>query len=155
MRLIVGLCAALAITTVRTVAITPQMQPDAGNLTEQLTTVGCLRAWKPAPADVTKLPENREPGMAGMFVLTPLASSPTVAIDLPTYLLTPSATVNFQQHLNRKVEVVGIAQTAQMPPTAQKIANAPTQRPENRPNPQSFPRLTVTSMTRLADTCPS
>src|SRR5687768_18207413 len=31
---------------------------------EEITAVGCVRAWKPAAADVTKLPENREPGMA-------------------------------------------------------------------------------------------
>jgi hypothetical protein len=40
----------------------------------------------------------------------------------------------------RKVEVVGTAQTAPMPPTVQEIATMPTQRP---------------SMKKLADTCPS
>lgn len=179
MKFIAGLCAALAVSTVGVVAstyaeatadpqaqapvqtkpgtqtVTPQQQRDARNLTEDVTAVGCLRAWKPAPEDVTKLPENREPGMAGMFVLTPLSSSPSVVTDLPTYLLTPTATVNFQQHLDRKVEIIGVAQTAPMPPTVQEIVTAPTQRPENRPNPQSFPRLTVKSLTKLADTCPS
>jgi hypothetical protein len=135
--------------------VTPQQQGDARNLTEEVTAVGCLRAWKPAPEDVTRLPENREPGMAGMFVLTPLSSSPSVITDLPTYLLTPTATVNFQQHLDRKVEIIGVAQTAPMPPTVQEIVTAPTQRPKNRPNPQSFPRLTVKSLTKLADNCPS
>lgn len=135
--------------------VTPQSQQQARNLTEEITAIGCLRAWKPAPEDVTRLPENREPGMAGMFVLTPLASNPTAAIDLPTYLLTPSATANFQQHLDRKVEIIGVAQTAPMPPTVQEIATAPTQRPENRPNPQSFPRLTVKSIKQVGDSCPS
>lgn len=169
MKFIAGVCAAMAISTVGLFAqaqapmqtrpgtekVTPQIERDAKNLTEEVTAVGCIRAWKPAPEDVTKQPENREPGMAGMFLLTPLASSPTAAIDLPTYLLTPSATANFQQHLDRKVEVVGVAQTAPMPPTVQEIATAPTQRPENRPNPQSFPRLTVKSIKKVADTCPS
>ena len=169
MKFIAGVCAAVAISTVGLFAqaqaptqtrpgtekVTPQIERDARNLTEEVTAVGCIRAWKPAPEDVTRQPENREPGMAGMFLLTPLASSPTAAIDLPTYLLTPSATANFQQHLDRKVEIVGVAQTAPMPPTVQEIATAPTQRPENRPNPQSFPRLTVKSIKKVADTCPS
>jgi hypothetical protein len=169
MKFIAGVCAAFAISAVGlgaqaqaptqtrpgTEKVTPQLERNAKNLTEDITAVGCLRAWKPAPEDVTRQPENREPGMAGMYLLTPLASSPTAAIDLPTYLLTPSATANFQQHLDRKVEVVGVAQTAPMPPTVQEIATAPTQRPENRQNPQSYPRLTVKSITKLADTCPS
>lgn len=135
--------------------VTPQMQQAAKNLSEEVTTVGCIRAWKPAPEDVTRQPENREPGMAGIFLLTPISSSPNAAIDMPTYLLTPSATANFQQHLDRKVEVVGTAQTAPLPPTVQEIATAPTQRPENRQNPQSFPRLTVKSIKRIGDSCPS
>ena len=179
MKFLAGVCAAMAISTVSVMAstyaagpldeqaqapaqtrpgtekVTPQMEANAKNLIEEVTTVGCLRAWKPAPEDVTKLPENREPGMAGMFVLTPMSSSPTSAIDLPTYLLTPTASVNFQQHLDRKVEVVGMAQTAPEPPTVQEIVNAPTKRPENRPNPQSFPRLTVKSLKQVGDSCPS
>lgn len=169
MKFIAGVCAAVTISTVGlfaqaqapvqtrpgTETVTPQTVMTAKNLTEDVITVGCVRAWKPAPEDVTRLPENREPGMAGMFVLTPLASNPTTATDLPTYLLTPSATVNFQQHLDRKVEVVGVAQTAPMPPTVQEILNAPTRLPENHPNPQSLPRLTVRSMKKVSDTCPS
>ena len=165
MKWIAGLWVAMAVSTVGqsqapvqrpgTETVTPQLAANAKNLTEEVSTVGCIRAWKPAPEDVTKLPENREPGMAGMFLLTPLSSSPSAAIDLPTYLLTPSATVNFQQHLDRKVEVVGVAQTAPMPPTVQEIATAPTQRPENRQTVQSYPRLTVKSIKKIADSCPS
>jgi hypothetical protein len=158
MKHIAGVCAAMAISTVGLVASTfatatadPQAQAP---VQAEVTAVGCLRAWKPAPEDVTKLPENREPGMAGMFVLTPVASSPTVP-EVPTYLLTPTATVNFQQHLDRKVEVVGVPQTATKPASVQEIALAPTQLPENRPDLQSFPRLTVRTMTRLSDSCPS
>ena len=168
MKHVAGVCAAMAISTVGLVASTfatasTFAKPTADKsvvkqtqaaVPDEVTAVGCLRAWKPATEDVTKLPENREPGMAGMFVLTPVASSPTVP-EVPTYLLTPTATVNFQQHLDRKVEVVGVPQAATKPPTVQEIALAPTQLPENRPNPQSFPRLTVRTMTRLSDTCPS
>ena len=169
MKFLAGVCAALAISTVGvlgatqaqapvkkpgTGTVTPQVEQAARNLTEDVTTVGCIRAWKPAPEDVTRLPENREPGVAGIFLLTPLSTSPAATIDVPTYLLTPSASVNFQQHLDRKVEVTGVAQTAPLPPTVQEIATAPTQLPENRPNPQSFPRLTVQTITRLSDSCP-
>lgn len=158
MKHIAGVCAAMAISTVGLVASTFATasldRQTQTSVPEEVTAVGCVRAWKPAPEDVTKLPENREPGMAGMFVLTPVASSPTVP-EVPTYLLTPTAAVNFQQHLDRKVEVVGVPQAAPKPLTVQEIALATTQLPENRPNPQSFPRLTVRTMTRLADSCPS
>jgi hypothetical protein len=168
MKHIAGVCAAMAISTAGLVASTfatastfakatvdkPVGKQTQAAVPEEVTAVGCLRAWKPAPEDVTKLPENREPGMSGMFVLTPVASSPTVP-EVPTYLMTPTATVNFQQHLDRKVEVVGVAQTAPKPPTVQEIALAPTQLPENRPNPLSFPRLTVKTIKRLSDNCPS
>ena len=158
MKHIAGVCAAMAISTVGLVASTFATasldRQTQTSVPEEVTAVGCVRAWKPAPEDVTKLPENREPGMAGMFVLTPVASSPTVP-EVPTYLLTPTAAVNFQQHLDRKVQVVGVAQAAPEPPTVQEIALSPTQLPENRSNPLSFPRLTVRTMTRLADSCPS
>jgi hypothetical protein len=171
MKFIGGLCAAIVFSTVAvfsaeqaqapvrpqkgTEKVTPAAAAKARNLTEEITAVGCVRAWKPAPEDVTKHPDNREPGVAGMYLLTPMASSPTAAADLPTYLLTPTQVVSFVQHLDDKVEVVGVAQTAPMPPTVQEIATAPTLRPENRPNVQSFPRLTVKSMKKLSDTCPS
>ena len=158
MKFIAGLLAAMAISTVGLVgsssasAATEAQQNGRG---EEVTAVGCIRAWRPAASDVTRLPENREPGMAGMFVLTPLVTSPSAAMDVPTYLLTPTASANFQQHLDRKVEVVGVTETAPQPPTFLQIATAPTQRPEERPNAQSFPRLIVKSITRISDTCPS
>ena len=155
MKRIAGLCTAVTISTVGLMASTyPEARVDE-QASLEIQAVGCLRAWKPAPQDVTKLPENREPGMSGMFVLTPLTSGPTVAADLPTYLLTPSATANFHQHLDRKVEVVGMAQSAPMRPTVQEIVSVPTPRPEEKPNVQSFPRLTVKTIKRVADTCPS
>jgi len=157
MKLIAGVCAAVAISTVGLIgeAQAPQGAITARNLTEDVTTVGCVRAWMPASADVTRLPENREPGMAGMFLLTPLASGPTTAMEVPTYLLEPSATANFQQHLDRKVEVVGVVQSAPRPPAVREIVTVSTQLPENKPNLQSMPRLTVRSIRRVADSCPS
>ena len=134
--------------------VTAQKREQAKNLTEEVTATGCIRAWKPAPEDVTKLAENREPGVAGIFLLTPLASGPNATTDLPTYLLTPTQIVNFAQHVDDKVEVVGVAQTAPMPPTVQEIATAPTQRPENKPNTQAMPRLTIKSLKKVSDSCP-
>jgi len=133
--------------------VTPQVLQQAKNLMEDITVVGCVRAWKPAPDDPTKA--SRQPGVAGVYLLTPLSSNPTTAIDVPTYLLTPSATVDFAQHLDHKVEIVGTSQAAPMPPTVQEIATAPTQRPENKPNPQSLPRLTVKTLKLISETCPS
>jgi hypothetical protein len=155
MKRIAGLCTAVAISTVGLLASTYAEATVDAQGREEVHAVGCVRAWKPAPQDVTRSPENREPGMSGMYVLTPLTSGPTVAGDLPTYLLTPSATVNFHQHLDRKVEVVGMAQTAPMPPTVREIVSAPTPRPEEKPNAQSFPRLTVKTIRKVADSCPS
>src|SRR5687768_16460627 len=102
MKFIAGVCAAMAMTNVGLMNTTfAATTVDEQALVEEIIAVGCVRAWKPAAADVTKMPENREPGMAGMFLFTPLASSLSTAGELPTYLLTPSATVNYQQHLDR------------------------------------------------------
>ena len=133
--------------------VTPPRQAMAKNLTEEITAVGCVRAWKPAPEDVTSQPNNHRPSVAGIFLLTPLQSSPTTVTDVPTYLLTPTQLVNFAAHLDDKVEVVGVAQAAPMPPTVQEIANTPP-RPENKPNAQAMPRLTITSFKKVSDSCP-
>lgn len=165
-RFICALAAALAISGVAalgqapvqpkagTEKITPQEHAKAKNLLQDVTTTGCIRAWKPAPDDPTKLPNNDQPGVPGIFVLTPLASNPTAAADLPTYLLTPSAMVNFRQHLDHKVEITGTWQTPPLPPTVQEIATAPTQRPENKPSTQSMPRLTVQTLKMVSSSCP-
>lgn len=139
MKLIAGLCAAVAISTVTLIA---QAQ-------DEITTVGCLREWRPA-TDVTKLPES-----TGIYVLTPIASSPTVTSELPTYLLTPSLTMNFPAHLDDKVEVVGVAQAAPVRRTFVGSLSALTPRPEERPDTQSMPRLTVRSLKKISDACPS
>ena len=44
--------------------VAPQQQSMAKSLTEDIITVGCIRAWKPAPEDVTKFAENDQPGVA-------------------------------------------------------------------------------------------
>ena len=133
--------------------VTPSQQAQAANLIEDVTATGCIRAWKPAPEDVTRFAENREPGAAGIFLLTPVAGGANSSIDLPTYLLTPTQIVNFASHLDDKVEIRGVAQAAPMPPTVQEAATVPP-RPENKPNTQAMPRLTVQSLKKVSDSCP-
>lgn len=133
---------------------TPQSQSAAKNLIQDVQTVGCIRLWRPQPADPTKMPNERQPGLAGVYLLTPFSSNPTSATDLPTYVLTPSGTINFSQHVGHKVEIVGTAQTAPLPPTVQEIATGPTMRPEEKPTTNGMPRLTVTTLKKVADNCP-
>jgi hypothetical protein len=137
-----------------TETVTGQERTNAKNLVQDVSTTGCIRLWKPAPGDPTKMPADRQPGLAGVYLLTPLASNPTTESDMPTYLLTPSATLNFSQHVGHQVEIVGAAQTAPMPPTVQEIATAPTQLPENKPSTNGMPRLTVTTMKMVSESCP-
>jgi hypothetical protein len=137
-----------------TEVLTRQGRSDAKNLIEDVATVGCIRLWQPAASDPTKMPDNRRPGLAAVYLLTPTASNPAATIDLPTYLLTPSGTLNFSQHVGHKVEITGTAQTAPLPPTVQEIATAPTQRPENKPTTNGMPRLTVTTMKMVTESCP-
>jgi hypothetical protein len=118
---------------------TPQAQAKAKNLIEDVQTLGCIRLWKPAPDDPTKMPPDRQPGLAGIYLLTPIASNPAAATDYPTYLLTPSGTLNFSQHVGHKVQVTGTAQAAPLPPTVQEIATAPTMRPEEKPSTNGMP----------------
>jgi hypothetical protein len=134
--------------------LTPQTQAAARNLIEDVTTVGCIRLWQPASSDPAKMPPERQPGSAGVYLLTPLSSSPATEADLPTYILTPSTTLTFSQHVGHKVQVTGTAQTAPLPPTVQEIAAAGIQRPENKPSTNGMPRLTVTAMKMVTESCP-
>lgn len=137
-----------------TEVLTTQGKADAKNLIEDVKTVGCIRLWQPAAGDPTKMPSDRQPGLAGIYLLTPRASSSLTDAGLPTYLLTPSATVNFSQHVGRTVEITGTAQTAPLPPTVQEIATEPTQRPENKATTNGMPRLTVATMKKVGESCP-
>ncbi|MEO7132805.1 MAG: hypothetical protein ABI024_01160 [Vicinamibacterales bacterium] len=134
--------------------LTTQGKADAKNLIEDVKTAGCVRLWNPAPDDPSKMPADRQPGLAGIYLLTPAASSSLTDAGLPTYLLTPSATVNFAQHVGKRVEITGTAQTAPLPPTVQEIATEPPQRPENKPSTNGMPRLTVTTLKRVGEGCP-
>jgi hypothetical protein len=137
-----------------TEVVSPQAREKAKNLIEDVTAVGCIRLWRPAPADPKQMPPDRQPGIAGIYLLTPLASNPAAAtIDMPTYVLTPSATHNFSQNVDRKVEITGTSQAAPMPPTVQELVTVPP-RPENKPSVQSMPRLTVRTLKLVADSCP-
>jgi hypothetical protein len=134
--------------------ITPQSQAAAKNLIQDVQTLGCIRLWKPAPADPTRMPPDRQPGLAGVYLLTPLASNPASATDNATYLLTPSGTLNFSQHVGHQVQITGTAQTAPLPPTVQEIVTAPTMRPEEKPTTNGMPRLTVITMKMVSESCP-
>lgn len=134
--------------------LTPQGQSATKNLMQDVKTVGCIRLWKPAPDDPTRMPPDRQPGLAGIYLLTPVAASPTTITDLPTYLLTPSATLSFSQHVGHRVEVTGTMQPAPLPPTVQEIVTSPTMRPEEKPSTDGMPRLTVTTLKRVTEGCP-
>ena len=133
--------------------ITPQAQAAAKNLMQDISTEGCIRLWRPDTGDPTKMPNPRGPGLAGVYLLTPIASSPTTSTDVPTYLLTPSATINYAQHVGHKVMVTGTAQTAPLPPTVQEIATPPA-RPEEKPTTNGMPRLTVATLKMVTESCP-
>jgi hypothetical protein len=134
---------------------TPQSAAAAKNLIQDVTTEGCIRLWKPQTGDPAKFPNDRQPGLAGIYLLTPLSANPTSTdAGNPTYLLTPSGTINFSQHVGHKVMITGTAQTAPLPPTVQEIATEPTLRPEEKPSTNGMPRLTVASLKMVTESCP-
>ena len=151
-RFTMALAMLIALSGASVLSQAPAPQPPR-NLISEVNTVGCIRLWRPQPLDPKQMPPDRQPGIAGIYLLTPLAANPSGA-SLPTYVLTPSATLNYWQHLDKKVEIIGNAQAALVPPTAQEIAAGPPARPENRLSVQSMPRLTVTSMKLVTDSCP-
>ena len=136
-----------------TETLTPQTKSDAKNLIQQVSTTGCVRLWQPQPDDPTRMPPDRQPGLAGIYLLTPLSSNPATEA-LPTYVLTPSATLSFSQHIGHEVTIMGTAQAAPLPQTVQEIATAPTMRPENKPSTNGMPRLTAQTMTMVKESCP-
>ena len=127
-----------------------QVPEKAKSAIEDVTMVGCIRLWRPAPEDPKQMPPDRQPGIAGVYLLTPLASTANSLIDLSSYVLTPSATHNFWQNMDRKVEITGSAQAAPVPPTVPQV----TARPENKRNLDALPRLTVRTLKMVGDTCP-
>lgn len=146
-RFILALAGALAISGA-------SLWGQAQNSIAEVKTVGCIRLWQPAPADPTKMPLDRQPGLAGVYLLTPLASNPATPTELPTYVLTPSGTLNYSQHVGHKVEIIGSALTVPLPPSGQDAAPTPTLRPENKPNTNGMPRLTVTTLKMVGESCP-
>ena len=144
MKLLAGLCAAMLIGSV---GLTAQAQAP------EITIVGCVREWKPA-VDVTKFPDSDRPGVAGIYLLTPLASNPNGINDVPTYLLMPTGIANFSAHLDDKVEVVGVVRTTPAPGSVQGIAGI-TPRPEEKFTTLGMPRLTIRTFKKISDACPS
>jgi hypothetical protein len=130
--------------------VTPEVQAKPRTELLNVTTIGCLKAWQPAPADATRMPEPK----VGTYVLTPLHSDPSRASDLPTYVLVGGSTVNFTAHVNHKVEISGVEAVAQLPPTQQESAAAPPVRPENKPDARTMPSLTVQSLKMISTACP-
>ena len=96
-RFICALAAALLISAVSllgqaqpgTERITPQAQAAAKNLMQDVQTVGCIRLWKPASGDPTRMPPDRQPGLAGIYLLTPFSSSAAAAADNVVRMGTP------------------------------------------------------------------
>ena len=113
---------------------------------------GASGRGSPRPADPTQDAADRKPGVAGIYLLTPLASTPTTVADLPTYLLTPSATVNFSQHVDDKVEVAGVRRPRRMPPTCRRSRRRRQQAGEQAEH-DGMPRLTVKTL-KMVTSCP-
>jgi hypothetical protein len=150
------ICALVTAMAIASAALSGQAQSQAQaatNLIQEVSTEGCIRLWKPQPADPTKMPPDRQPGLAGVYLLTPMSTGANAATDLPTYVLTPSATINFSQHVGHKVMITGNAQAAPLPPTVQEIATPPA-RPEEKPSTNGMPRLTVTTLKMVTESCP-
>jgi len=149
------ICALVTAMAIASAALSGQAQSPAAakNLIQEVSTEGCIRLWRPQPADPTRMPPDRQPGLAGVYLLTPMSSGPNTANDLPTYVLTPSGTINFSQHVGHKVMITGNAQAAPLPPTVQEIATPPA-RPEEKPSTNGMPRLTVTGFKMVTESCP-
>ena len=149
------ICALVFAMAIASAALSGQGQSQAQaqaakNLMQDVSTEGCVRLWRPQPADPTKM--DRQPGLAGVYLLTPVSTAPNVT-DMPTYLLTPSATINFSQHVGHKVVITGTAQAAPLPPTVQELATPPA-RPEEKASTNGMPRLTVTTLKMVTESCP-
>ena len=146
------ICALVVAMAIASAALSGQGQaPSAKNLMQEVSTEGCIRLWKPQ-LDMKQMPLDRQPGLAGVYLLTPVSTGPNVT-DMPTYLLTPSATINFSQHVGHKVMITGTAQAAPLPPTVQEIATPPA-RPEEKASTTGMPRLTVASFKMVTESCP-
>jgi len=134
----------------------PQTEPattqtQAKNLMQDVTRIGCLKAWQPGPTDGARA---AEPATMGTYVLAPISADPVkAAIDLPTYVLVRGGTVNFAAHQNHKVEISGVETAAQLPPTVQETASAPSVKAENRTDVRSMSTLTVRSLKMISASC--
>ena len=128
----------------------PEVQTKPKAQMQDVTRVGCLKAWQPGVPDPTRAPDSSK---TGTYLLAPIFADPSRA-DTPTYVLVGGATVNFSAHLNHKVEIAGVEATAALAPTAQEIATAPAMRPENKPDTRTMPSLTVQSLKMISASCP-
>ncbi len=141
MNIIATTCGVLIVSAVLGQAQAPATQPQTKPKLVDVTKVGCLKAWQPASPDATRLPD---PPKTGTYILTPLVVDPNRAsADMPTYVLVGGSTVNFMAHVNHKVEISGVEAVAQLPPTAQDLADTRT-----------MPSLTVQTFKMISTACP-
>ncbi len=138
-RFVIALASALVVSSVTILA---------QNQVQDVQMVGCLRLWKPSTGDPAKMPSERQPGVAGTYLLTPFSSGSATATYVPTYLLAPSVSFSFWHHVGHKVEITGTAQAAPL------RATVPAQRPEESSSTDSMPRLTVSAMKMVSEGCP-
>jgi hypothetical protein len=105
------MCALATVMAVSTSSLSGQAQSPARNLIQEVSTEGCIRLWRPQPVDPTKAASDRQPGLATIYLLTPPGVNSSSATDNPTYLLTPSGTIDFSKHVGQRVAITGTAQT--------------------------------------------
>ena len=148
------MCALATAMAVSTSSLSGQAQSPARNLIQEISTEGCIRLWRPQQVDPTKAASDRQPGLATIYLLTPPGVNSNSATDNPTYLLMPSGTISFSQHVGHRVVIMGTAQTVPVPASVQQPVSASTMRSENRASTDGMPRLTVTTLTKVAESCP-
>jgi hypothetical protein len=148
------MCALATVMAVSTSSLSGQAQSPARNLIQEVSTEGCIRLWRPQPVDPTKAASDRQPGLATIYLLTPPGVNSSSATDNPTYLLTPSGTIDFSKHVGQRVAITGTAQTVPVPASVQEPVSASTMRSENRASTDGLPRLTVTTLKMVTANCP-
>ena len=136
--------------------VTRHKQGQAKNLIQDVhDRSGASALWKPAPDDPTQDAAGiGKPGLAGIYPADAVGLEPDDRgrhADLPADAERRS--LNFSQHVDDKVEMVGTAQAAPLPPTVQEIATAPTA-PGEQAERAGMPRLTVKTLKKVSKAAP-
>lgn len=165
-------------------AQTPGSQPGVAERTGQpLTVTGCLKTWDTSattPAADVAAPGVTAGAPAGAVATRFMLSNVEAVSDAPGattpaaghamvsrhYLLTAEATINLASHLNHKVQVTGLAQSAKRnlfspvptpsdPSEGDLTVPAPPSTPEAPADLMSLiPTFTVKALKMVADSCP-